>query len=601
MENLIFSNLNLSDEIQKAIADMGFEEATPIQSKTIPYIMDGKDVIGQAQTGTGKTCAFGIPAIEMLDIENGSIQVLVLCPTRELAIQTAEEIKSVAKYKEGVKILPIYGGQSIDRQITALRNRPQIVIGTPGRIMDHMRRRTLKLENLKMMILDEADEMLNMGFREDIDIILEKVPEDKQTIFFSATMPKGILDLTRKYMKDPIHIQTAHKEMTVSGVEQYYLEVTPSVKLEVLARIIDTNNFKLSLVFCNTKRRVDEVTSGLQSRGYSAEALHGDLRQEARDKVMSKFRNGNLDVLIATDVAARGIDVDDIDTVFNYDVPNDEEYYVHRIGRTGRAGRTGKAFTFVVGREIYKLRDIMRYTKAQIKLIKPPTLIDVEENKMAQLLEDVKAGVRKGHFAKYEKYIEKIMEDLNATDVEDEIVSTLDVASALMKMFAESNSKETLAHPELDSKDGFRANNMRNNFGPAAGRNDRFDRNDRNDRFDRNNHGSRFGKEGGRGKEDGMCRLFLNLGRGSQIQPNHIVESISSNTSIPGKKIGAIDIFDKFTFFDVPEEYADEIISKMKEHKIKGKRVNIEKSNKRTENRPDSKPGSFAPRPRTVK
>ena len=599
MENLIFSNLNLSEEVQKAITEMGFEEATPIQSQSIPYIMEGKDVIGQAQTGTGKTCAFGIPAIEMLDPNESGIQVLVLCPTRELAIQTAEEIKSVAKYKEGVKILPVYGGQSIERQITALRNRPQIVIGTPGRIMDHMRRKTLKLENLKMIILDEADEMLNMGFREDIDVILEKVPEEKQTIFFSATMPKGILDLTKKYQREPIHVKTAHKEMTVSGIEQFYLEVTPSVKLEVLARIIDTNNSKLSLVFCNTKRRVDEVTSGLQSRGYSAEALHGDLRQESRDKVMAKFRNGTLDVLIATDVAARGIDVDDIETVFNYDVPNDEEYYVHRIGRTGRAGRTGKAFTFVVGREIYKLRDIMRYTKAQIKIMKPPTLVDVEENKMSQLLEDVKAGVRQGHFAKYEKYIEKIMEELNATDVEDEIVSTIDVAAALMKMFADQNSKEIQSHPELDAKGGFKAVGVRTNS-TSTFRNDRpgndrggFDRNNSNDR------GSRFGKEGGQGgrsKEAGMVRLFLNLGRGSQIQPNHIVESIASNTSIPGKKIGAIDIFDKFTFFDVPEEYADEIINTMKEHKIKGKRVNIEKSNKRTDSRPEKKPGNFAPR-----
>jgi len=576
--------------------------------------MEGRDVIGQAQTGTGKTCAFGIPAIEMLDPTLDGIQVLVLCPTRELAIQTSEELKSVAKYKEGVKILPVYGGQSIERQITALRNRPQIIIGTPGRIMDHMRRKTLKLSNLRMIILDEADEMLNMGFKEDIDIILEKVPEEKQTIFFSATMPKLILDLTSKYQKNPIHVKTAHKEMTVTGIEQFYLELTNSVKAEVLARLIDTNSSKLSLVFCNTKRKVDEVTTGLQSRGYSAEALHGDMRQESRDKVMGKFRNGTLDVLVATDVAARGIDVDDIEAVYNFDVPNDEEYYVHRIGRTGRAGRTGKAFTFVVGREIYKLKDIQRYTKAKISLMKPPTLLDVEENKMQQMLEDIKGNVKKGHFTKFEKYIEKIMEDLNATNEEDEYVTTLDIASALIKMIADEKSRELVTVPELDSEK--HAGKMSYFSRENDGRNDRNSRNDRFGRNDRSGSNDRFGgrtpertgerapdragertpdrfgerksftdknfKGGpGRKSQEGMARLFLNIGRSSQIVPGNIVESITANAGIPGKRIGAIDIYDKFTFFEVPEEVADDVITKMKEAKINGRRINIEKSNKR--------------------
>ena len=360
MTNLIFKELNLSEDVQKALAEMGFEEATPIQSQSIPHILNGSDVIGQAQTGTGKTCAFGIPAIEMMDAENEGIQALVMCPTRELAIQTAEELKNVSKYKKGIRILAVYGGQPIDRQIMALRQHPQIIIGTPGRIMDHMRRHTLKLANLKMLILDEADEMLNMGFREDIDIILEKVPEGKQTILFSATMPREILDLTKKYQRNPILIKALHKELTVPNTEQFYLEVSEFGKADVLCRLIDTYNIKLSLVFCNTKKRVDELTSHLQSRGYMAEALHGDMIQSQRDKVMAKFRKGTIDVLIATDVAARGLDVEDIAHVINFDLPQVPEDFIHRVGRTGRAGASGIASTFSTRAERAEIGQIER-------------------------------------------------------------------------------------------------------------------------------------------------------------------------------------------------------------------------------------------------
>ena len=445
MTNLIFKELNLSKEVQKAIAEMGFEEATPIQSQSIPHIFNGSDIIGQAQTGTGKTCAFGIPAIEMINSEIPGIQALVLCPTRELAIQTAEELTDVSKYKRGIRILPIYGGQPIDRQIKALKLHPQIIIGTPGRIMDHMRRHTLKLQNLKMLILDEADEMLNMGFREDIDIILEKVPEGKQTILFSATMPKEILDLTKKYQKNPIFIKAIHKELTVPNIEQFYLEVSESNKPDVLSRLIDTYNSKLSLVFCNTKKRVDELASHLQSRGYMAEALHGDMVQAQRDKVMSKFRKGTIDVLIATDVAARGIDVDDIEAVFNYDIPSDEEYYVHRVGRTGRIGKAGKAFTFVSGRGLYKLKEIQRYTKSTITALKPPTLIDVEENRMNKILTNLKTTISSGHLSKYVSIIEKLLKDNGLENDPDNYITTLDIAAAFLKTTMEqtSNSVKT--------------------------------------------------------------------------------------------------------------------------------------------------------------
>ena len=440
MTNLIFKELNLSKDVQKALTEMGFEEATPIQSQSITHILNGSDIIGQAQTGTGKTCAFGIPAIEMIDSECETIQTLVLCPTRELAIQTAEELTNVSKYKKGIHILPIYGGQPIDRQITALKKHPQIIIGTPGRIMDHMRRNTLKLINLKMLVLDEADEMLNMGFREDIDIILEKVPEAKQTILFSATMPKEILDLTTKYLKKPIFIKVVHKELTVPNTEQFYLEVNEATKPDVLSRLIDTYNLKLSLVFCNTIKRVDELTSHLQSRGYMAEALHGDMAQAQRDKVMAKFRKGTIDVLVATDVAARGIDVDDIEAVFNYDIPSDEEYYVHRIGRTGRIGKAGKAFTLVSGRGLYKLSEIQKYTKSTIMPLKPPSLMDVEENRVNKILDNLKTTISAGHLAKYVAIIEKLLEETSLTNDPDNYITTLDIAAAFLKIAVEQNN-----------------------------------------------------------------------------------------------------------------------------------------------------------------
>lgn len=433
MKTINFNDLNLSEEVSKALADMGFEEATPIQMQSIPYILEGKDLMGQAQTGTGKTCAFGIPAIELAEEEGEAIQILILSPTRELAIQSAGELKNVAKYKKSIKILPIYGGQPIERQIMSLKKRPQIIIGTPGRIMDHMRRHTIKLESLKMIVLDEADEMLNMGFREDIDTILEKVPEGIQTILFSATMPGEIQEIAKKYQKDPVYIKVTHRELTVPSIEQYYLEVNPQKKLEVLSRLIDVNNIQLSLVFCNTKRQVDELASNLQARGYSTEALHGDMRQEHRDKVMAQFRKGNIDILIATDVAARGIDVDDVEAVFNYDLPNDEEYYVHRIGRTGRAGRKGKAFTFVSGRELIKIKDIQKYIKTTIIPLKPPTLLEFEESKMDGVLESVKETILMGKHNGYTHYVEQMLENLNLESEDNSFASTLDIAAALLK------------------------------------------------------------------------------------------------------------------------------------------------------------------------
>jgi len=425
MENPGFKDLHLSKDIQKAITDMGFEEPTPIQSQSIPYMLEGKDVIGQAQTGTGKTAAFGIATLERIDPQNRGLQAVILCPTRELAIQVAEELKKLSKYKRGIEILPIYGGQPIERQIRALRQGVQIIIGTPGRVMDHLDRRTLKMDGVKIIILDEADEMLDMGFREDIEIIMRKIPKERQTILFSATMSRAILDLTKKYQNKPQMIKLAHKEMTVPEVEQFYFEVKQQAKTEALCRLIDLHDLKLSLVFCNTKRRVDELVETLKTRGYLADGLHGDLQQRQRDNVMSKFRRREIEILVATDVAARGIDVGDIEAVFNYDIPADDEYYLHRIGRTARAGKAGCAFTFVTGREVYRIRQIQQFTKTKIIAQKVPSISDVEDIRTNQVLEKVKGIVDAGHLGEYSNLVEKLTQ---------EDYTSLEVAAALLKI-----------------------------------------------------------------------------------------------------------------------------------------------------------------------
>ena len=528
MEHLRFEDMNISNEICRAVLDMGFEEATPIQSQAIPVILEGKDIIGQSQTGTGKTAAFGIPLLERINPEDRRLQALILCPTRELAIQVSEEFRKLLKYKDNIRVLPIYGGQPIDRQIAALRKGTQVVIGTPGRVMDHMRRRTIKAETVQMMVLDEADEMLDMGFREDIETILVKIPEEHQTLLFSATLSPEILDITKRFQKNPEFIKIVRKELTVPNIEQYYFDVKEKTKLDALCRIIDVYDPKLAMVFCNTKKRVDDLVEMLQGRGYFAEGLHGDLKQAQRDKVMQKFRNGTIEILVATDVAARGIDVDDIDVVFNYDVPQDEEYYVHRIGRTGRAGKAGKAFTFCVGKEIYKLRDIMRYTKTKIQQQKLPTLSDVEEMKTNIYLEKIKGIIEEGHLTKYIHLVDRLME---------EDYTSIDIAAALLKDHLSDVNAD-----DIDALDDI-------NLGGTE----------------------LYGGEG-----EKMVRLFINAGKKSKIRAKDIVGAIANEAGIPGKTLGEIAIFDEYTFVDVPNEFVRDILHGMKHAKIKGKRVHIE-------------------------
>ena len=527
METVRFDQLDLYPQVLRAIAEMGFEEATPIQSQAIPVVMSGVDVIGQAQTGTGKTASFGIPVLHKVDPNNKKTQVIILSPTRELAIQVADEIRKLAKYMHGVKILPVYGGQEISRQIKALKGGAQIIIGTPGRVMDHLRRKTIRCEAVNTIVLDEADEMLNMGFREDIETILEYIPEEgRQTVLFSATMPKPILDITKKYQHDAVTIKVVKKELTVPNIEQYYYDVKRKDKIEVLTRLLDYYNPKLSLVFCNTKRMVDELTEELQGRGYFAEGLHGDMKQTQRDRVMRGFRTGKTEILIATDVAARGIDVDDVEAVFNYDIPQDDEYYVHRIGRTGRAGREGVALSFVSGKEAYKLKDIERYCKTKIKAKPIPSMDDVKNTKLEAIFSNIKETIEAGGLS---DMVEAVEDRLNMEDY-----TCLDVAAALLKMVVgdslEDREELEQVHYDLDA--------------------------------DRR----------------GMVRLFINVGKKDKIKPANILGAITGESGIPGKLVGSIDMLDNYTFVEVPSKYADAVLLAMENVTIKGRKISMEKA-----------------------
>ena len=607
MENTIkFSDLGISEEILRAVEEMGYTTPSPIQTQAIPFVLEGRDVIGQAQTGTGKTAAFAIPIIDLVDPDFNKPQAIILCPTRELAVQVEGEIQKLAKYHRAINSVAIYGGESIDKQIRILKKGVQIVVGTPGRVQDHMSRGTLKLDNVGIIVLDEADEMLDMGFRDDIEAILQEMPEERQTVFFSATMAKPILDLTRKYQNNPEIIKVAKNELTVAKIEQVYYEVKPSLKMELMTRLMNINNYALSVVFCNTKRMVDEATEALGARGILAEALHGDLSQAQRDKVMGKFRKGLCSVLVATDVAARGIDVDNVEAVFNYDLPLDEEYYVHRIGRTGRAGKSGTAITFITGRrETMKLRDLERFTKATINKMIPPSVTELVELKKAQLVKDVyRVLAVEEDNQLFEATIGKMLA---------EGLSIEQIALGLIKMSMGETVKELKEQDFGIEVYGARREGSRDG-GRDFGRGDRFGRGERSgsDRFGRGERESggrferggerreRFGdrREGGdrfaarsesgprdferrgpreeRTRDANMTRLFLNLGNKDRIRPNDIVGAIAGETGVPGKSIGGIDIFDNFSFVDVPQKDAEHVIRVMKNNTIKGKTVNME-------------------------
>ena len=422
MENLLEELLD--ERIARAVKEMGFEKLSPIQSEAIPYLLEGDDIIGQAQTGTGKTAAFGIPILQKVDPEFRKLQAIILCPTRELAIHAAEELRKMAKYMHGIKILPIYGGQEISKQIIGLKG-VQIIVGTPGRVMDHMRRHTIKLDHVSMVVLDEADEMLNMGFREDMETILGQIPNEHQTALFSATMPKPILEITNQFQNNARMIKVAAKELTIPLVSQRYYKIKSQDKDAACVRLLEYYQPKLCLIFCNTKRKVDELAEVLKKAGFQAEGLHGDMSQHQRDVAMNRFRNGSTNILIATDVAARGIDVDDVEAVINYDIPQDNEYYVHRIGRTGRAGRTGRSFTFVGDREQRRLHEIERVCHTVIEERKLPGASKVLKAKADKCLN------RAWELHEHEDM--ELMKSFIRRKMEEEDCDALEIAAVMLK------------------------------------------------------------------------------------------------------------------------------------------------------------------------
>ena len=562
METIRFEEMELNNKILRAVRDMGFEEPSPIQARAIPLEREGKDIIGQAQTGTGKTAAFGIPLLEKVDPKSRKLQAIVLCPTRELAIQVAEEIRRLAKYMHGVKVLPVYGGQEIVRQTRSLKDGVQIVIGTPGRVMDHMRRKTIKTAAIHTVVLDEADEMLNMGFLEDMETILSQLPQERQTLMFSATMPQEIMDIARRFQKDPEVVKVVKKELTVPKVTQYYYDVKPKNKVEVLCRLLDMYSPKLSIVFCNTKKQVDELVEDLQGRGYFAEGLHGDLKQSQRDKVMNGFRTGRTEILVATDVAARGIDVGNVEAVFNYDIPQDDEYYVHRIGRTGRAGKEGRAFSLVVGREVYKLREIQRYCRTKIIPQAIPSLDDITDIRMEKVLDQVTEIIEKEDLTE--------MIDAVSKKILEEDYTAMDLAAAFLRMAMGDEAEDTI--------DDFRtARDLEDLDRPAKGRRGRRGSGTEDAGWDETGRGGRR-SAGGRRREnrEDMVRLFINVGKNQGVKPGDVLGAIAGESGMPGKLVGSIDMFDKYTFVEVPEDCADEVLEAMKHARIKGKSVRME-------------------------
>lgn len=560
MNKVNFNELNLSPQLEKAIEEMGFDSATQIQSRSIPLILQGNDIIGHSQTGSGKTAAFGLPAVEMIDPKNRSTQVLILCPTRELALQATEELRKFSKYKDGVKIAPVYGGEQITGQIRQLRSGAQIVVGTPGRIMDHIRRKTLKLENLKMVILDEADEMLNMGFREDIETILHETPETRQTVLFSATMPKPILDITKQFQTDPIMVKIEQKQLTVDTIEQSFFEVARGRKTDALCLLMEYYKPALSVVFCNTKKMVDELVADLEKRGYSAQGLHGDMKQVQRTQVMNRFKDGGFGILVATDVAARGIDVNNIDIVFNFDLPNDNEYYVHRIGRTGRAGKDGKSFSLITGgKQFSKILEIAQYTKCRIERKKLPMVSEIKNNNAKLLSNKIVDSIKS---QEYESFM-PMVEDMISTGITPE-----EIACVLLGM----NVKETTI-------DDTGIAPSKHNDGSRGKGDKRWERGSR-DRDGGNKRRSKdAGKSGSRNKgkkeydDSDMAQVRISIGRRSRVAPNHILGAVAGESGLPGKMMGAIDIHSDYTTIDVPKKYKTRIVKSLNKSTIMGKPI----------------------------
>lgn len=508
----------------KAIKDLGYETPSPIQQKTIPLLLKKHDIVGQAQTGTGKTAAFALPVLQNIEVKSTQVQALVLTPTRELAIQVAEAFHSYAKHLGKVRVLPIYGGQSISQQIRHLRGGVQIIVGTPGRVMDHIRRETIDISNLKAVVLDEADEMLRMGFLEDVEWILSHTPETRQTALFSATMPREVRRIADRYLKEPINVQIERKTLTVPTIEQFYLNVSERQKTDALTRLLETESTsgEAVLIFHRTKIGTAELTDKLQARGYAAEAMHGDMSQSQRETVIKRLKNGKVEIVIATDVAARGLDVERISTVINYDMPSDTESYVHRIGRTGRAGRLGRAILFVTPRQQRMLRDIENYTKQKISPIKMPSQADVAARRVAMLKEKIISTLTEQDLELYLSLVEDLAEETTCDIAE--------IAAAAVFLSVGDKPLEVAVEP-VPQQFSF--------------------------------------------SEEGMVRLFIDVGRRHHISPGDIVGSIANEADIPGKAIGAIDVNDRFTLVDIPSEFVEQVLKRMKRSRIRKQNMNV--------------------------
>ena len=569
MQKKLFTELGLSPEVLRAVERMGFEEASPIQSAAIPVLLEGADVVGQSQTGSGKTAAFGIPAIQTVDTSVRAPQVIILCPTRELVVQVAEEIAKLAFFTRGLRELPIYGGQSYERQFRGLSSGAQIIIGTPGRVMDHLERKSLRLDQIKMVVLDEADRMLDMGFIDDIKTILRETPDERQTVFFSATIPRPIQELIKTFTRNPVSVRMEAQALTVPAIEQVYYEVDRRSKLEVLCRLIDLEDVKLGIIFCATKMMVDDLTEHLTARGYSADKLHGDMTQAMRERVMAKFRRRAIEILVATDVAARGLDVDDIEVVFNYDLPHDGEDYVHRIGRTGRAGKGGKAVTFVAGREIYRLENIQRFTKSRIRRAKVPSAEEVEGKRATAFAEALRETLEKGEYKRHDELLDALLEQGH---------SPTDIASALIHLLGDEKPQTTAAAIPEDS--GARMD-RRNYPDPGArerrerGRDDFEPSSRRRERAPRQEQPTPREEAGPVSHEPGMVRLAFNVGRTHQVQPGDFVGVIVGVTAIPKGEIGAIHLQPTKTYVDVAEARVELVLKKLNGIQFKDRKLAV--------------------------
>ncbi len=560
METPPFSELGLPAPLLAAIETLGYERPSPIQAMSIPPALEGKDLVGLSATGSGKTAAFALPALAKLEVKDLHTQVLILCPTRELAVQVCEEVHRLGAKMRGLHAAPVYGGAPMDRQLRALRDGAQVVVGTPGRLLDHLRRGSFDPSHIKMAILDEADRMLDMGFKEEMDELLGALPEGRQTLFFSATMSPGVSRLIKSFGNDPQIVEIQQKSRTVSTVEQSYFEVRQRSKVEVLSRILDMNPPRLGIIFCNTKRSVDECTEDLVNRGYAADRLHGDMTQMMRERVLKRFRDGSVELLVATDVAARGLDIDEIDIVFNYDLPADPEDYVHRIGRTGRAGRSGRAVSFVFGRDIYRLQSIERYTRQVIKRERIPSVEQVEGRRADLIFDTLKERLESGKFDAYQDNIDRLLEQGH---------TPTDIAGALATMLRESSGREG----SMIEEDREPERPARREGGNRFQREERASRGD----FQREERGPKPKFERGPiPNEQGMTRLFISLGKMQGILPKDIVGMMYREAGIPDGSLGRITLFPKHTLVDVPDNFADQAIRSTRNSKLRGKTFRID-------------------------